>query len=322
MVQGQRPPDKGKPVICSCCKYSSAGKKTLIYSSRDVRTLLTMLVVINKATEVKALLDSGVSNSFIHQDTAKKLKLKLLRKEEAQSVNDTQGQSLGWITHIARVTLEAANHQEEINLNVIPLGIHGLVMGLPWLQKHDPNIKWSERKIQFSSPFCKNHCIRKAYGRLRDNKGRFIPREVNLQHPLDEEEVNEMAIDALVENPIEHHKPGKNKSLQGVPTKYHNFADVFDLEKARSMPADRGVWNFKINFIEGWEDKLPKPAKQYRLSMDEQKLKQETIKELLEAGMICPSTSPIAAPCFFVPKKDRMLHVKISGSYNLVALCM
>ena len=84
---------------------------------------------------------------------------------------------------------------------------------------------------------------------------------MELQHPLEDEEVNKMAIDAIVENPIEHHEPGKNKSIQGVPTEYHGFVDVFDLEKARSMPADRGVWNFKIDFIEGWEDKLPKPAK-------------------------------------------------------------
>jgi hypothetical protein len=95
-----------------------------------------------------------------------------------------------------------------------------------------------------------------------------------------------------------------SETIKGVPKEYHDFKDVFDLQEARKMPKDRGVWNFKIDFVEGWENKLPKPAKRYRLSMEEQELEKETIKELLEAGMIRPSTSPIAAPCFFVPKKD------------------
>ena len=77
--------------------------------------------------------------------------------------------------------------------------------------------------------------------------------------------------------PPEHHRSGKElcnssfeqaeseqkKNLQGVPVEYYDFADVFDLKKARIMPRDRGIWNFKIEFIEGWEDKLPRVAKRY-----------------------------------------------------------
>jgi len=117
--------------------------------------------------------------------------------------------------------------------------------------------------------------------------------------------IDKMAIDALVKSPIEHHKPGQKDHMRGVPVEYHNFVDVFNLEKARVMPKGRGIWNFKFDFIEGWEDKLPKPAKRYQLTKEEQELEKETITELLEASMICPSKSPIAAPCFFVPKKDR-----------------
>ena len=87
-----------------------------------------MPVVINKATELKALLDSGASSNFIHQDTAKKLGLTLLKKKEPQPVNDIQGKNLGWISHYVEVLLEAAHHQETINLDVIPQGIHGLVI--------------------------------------------------------------------------------------------------------------------------------------------------------------------------------------------------
>jgi hypothetical protein len=262
-----------------------------------------MPVVINKTTQERALVDSGASDNFIHQETARSLGLKLQKKKEPQAVNDIQGRNLGWISHYVTVLLEAAHHQEEIDLNVVPLGIHGLVVGLPWLQKHNPDIEWREKRIKFSSPFCKWKCIKKAYERLRDDKGKFTPRKDQVQLE-DTNGTEHMELDAILPNSTEHHGSEQHESMKGVPAEYHDFADVFNLEEARTMPKDRGLWNFKINFIEGWEDKLPKPARRYRLSADEQKLEQETIKELLAAGMIRPSTSPIAAPCFFVPKKD------------------
>ena len=70
------------------------------------------------------------------------------------------------------------------------------------------------------------------------------------------------------------------------------------------MPQDRGEWNFKIDFIEGWEKKLPKPVKRYQLTQAEQQVELETLQELQEAGMIQPSRSLVTAPTFFIPKKD------------------
>src|SRR5258708_34284776 len=122
------------------------------------------------------------------------------------------------------------------------------------------------------------------------------------EHPLERHQSGRKQTE---KRPLECHQPGRNRDLEGVPVEYHDFTDIFDTKKARSMPEDWGIWNFKIDFIEGWQDKLPKPSRRYRLSADKQQLERDTIKELLGASMICPSMSPIVAPCFFVPKKDR-----------------
>src|SRR5882757_2258016 len=127
LVQKKRPPDKSKFVLCSCCKYSSAGKKTVIYSSETVRKLLTIPVVINAAREQKALLDSGASGNFIHKETAREMGLKPIALKEPQMVNDIQGKQLAEISHCVKVALQVVHHREDIELNVIPLGIHGLV---------------------------------------------------------------------------------------------------------------------------------------------------------------------------------------------------
>jgi len=52
---------------------------------------------------------------------------------------------------------------------------------------------------------------------------------------------------------------------------------------------------------------LPKPAKVYLLSVSERNSLDLWIDEELRKGYIQPSTSPIAAPFFFVKKHDRSL---------------
>ena len=313
---------------------------------------MTLPVDINKETEVKALIDSGASSNFMHEETARKIGAKLTKREEPQPVKDIQGKTLGWIDSYAKVTMNIDSHKEEIKFYIIPLGIHGLVLGLPWLQKHDPEIKWSERKLRLNSSYCKQNCIKKG-SRDQGTKGKGVPlaqkRLENLE--LEDDEIDDFTLNVLQHSPIEYHESGRNseqknptechgsgrnkepkspieyhdsgknsetmnllkyhetrkeqkEDLQGVPVAYHDFEDVFDLQRARRMPEDRGLWNFKIEFIDGWEDKLPKTAKGYRLTQEEQRLEQETIDELLESGMISPSQSPVGAPCFFVGKKD------------------
>ena len=89
-----------------------------------------------------------------------------------------------------------------------------------------------------------------------------------------------------------------------MPKELFEYLDVFNDRKAKEMPQDRGEWNFQIEFIEGWEKKLPKPAKRYHLTEAEQQAEIETLQELQDARMIQPSRSPVTAPTFFVPKKD------------------
>ena len=52
------------------------------------------------------------------------------------------------------------------------------------------------------------------------------------------------------------------------------------------------------------DTKLPKPAKVYPLSLAERNSLDTWIDEELRKGYIRPSTSPIAAPFFFVKKHD------------------
>ena len=49
---------------------------------------------------------------------------------------------------------------------------------------------------------------------------------------------------------------------------------------------------------------LPKPSKPYRLTLGQMEEAKKQLQELEDTGMIESSDSPLAAPLFFIPKKD------------------
>jgi len=79
---------------------------------------------------------------------------------------------------------------------------------------------------------------------------------------------------------------------------------VFSKNKSERMPIQK-PYDHAIDFVEG--AMLPKPAKVYLLSLVERNSLDIWIDEELRKGYIRPSTSPIAAPFFFVKKYDGSL---------------
>jgi hypothetical protein len=52
------------------------------------------------------------------------------------------------------VTMVINDYKEEIRLHCITIGNSPIIIGLLWLQKHNPNIDWKEGKITFDSEKC------------------------------------------------------------------------------------------------------------------------------------------------------------------------
>jgi hypothetical protein len=77
------------------------------------------------------------------------------------------------------------------------------------------------------------------------------------------------------------------------------FPDVF-LEELPGMPPDRDI-EFVIELKPGTAPIYKTP---YRMATPELAELKEHVKELLEKGFTCPSSSPWGAPVIFVPKKD------------------
>jgi hypothetical protein len=51
------------------------------------------------------------------------------------------------------------NHYEIIRLHCITIGNLPIIVGLPWLRKHNPNIDWREGRVMFDSARCAKECL-------------------------------------------------------------------------------------------------------------------------------------------------------------------
>jgi hypothetical protein len=100
------------------------------------------------------------------------------------------------------------------------------------------------------------------------------------------------------------HKNSETKSFRdSAPDYLHDFEDVFSKTSFDELPA-RKPWDHAIELI---PDAQNKSCKVYPLSISEQEQLDKLLEENLTSGRICPSKSLMAAPFFFVKKKDGLL---------------
>ena len=85
-----------------------------------------------------------------------------------------------------------------------------------------------------------------------------------------------------------------------LPEALHKYTSVFDEEDAKRFPPSRS-YDHRIELKEGF---VPKVAKVYPLSRQEEQMLDEFIDDNLAKGYIVPSTSDQASAVFFVAKKD------------------
>jgi len=90
-----------------------------------------------------------------------------------------------------------------------------------------------------------------------------------------------------------------------LPAYVAEFQSMFAKKDFDMLPEHR-KWDHAIELIPGAE---PKSSKVYPLSLLEQTELDAFLEENLRTGRIRPSKSPIAAPVFFIKKKDGSLRL-------------
>jgi len=92
---------------------------------------------------------------------------------------------------------------------------------------------------------------------------------------------------------------------ESVPSQFHDFEEVFSKVSFDAL-LDHKPWDHAIELE--FRAKASS-TKVYPLSLNEQTELDAFIEENLALGRICPSKSPMAAPVFFIKKKDGSLRL-------------
>jgi len=221
----------------------------------------------------KSLINSGAGGNFIDQNFAKAQGFELTPLAKPIQVFNVDGtlKKKGTIKHYVDLKLTIHGRKKTTRILVTGLGKQKIILGFPWLQKHNPDIDWKEGTFKW----------RKAKNTPKPSMKGIKDQDAHLnstQHPLSdeekellirftermEEEDGNIEINAKVtasqQLHFTHDEKKKEISLEErIPKEYHKFLDVFDEKKADQFPEER-VWDHKIEMKDGF---IPKSFKNY-----------------------------------------------------------
>jgi hypothetical protein len=107
------------------------------------------------------MVNCRATENFIDERYAKQNNILLRQKAIPHRVLVVDGWEVANrpVTHDAVVDLMINNHYETIRLHCITIGNLPIIVGLPWLKKHNPNINWKEGYIMFNSARYTKECM-------------------------------------------------------------------------------------------------------------------------------------------------------------------
>jgi len=218
---------------------------------------------------VKALLDSGATGLFMDMTFAREKGFKMERMKNPLLVKNVDGTVNvgGAIMHQVECNMFFKGHVERVRMDVCNLGKTEVILGMPWLAAHNPEIDWEKGEVKMTRcpPLC---------GKRKQEEKKKEVKKV-------EKDENEETLRKL------------------VPKRFWKWRKVFGKRESERMPV-RKAWDHAIELKEGF---TPKKEKVYSLSREEREEVQAFVEDQLRKGYIRPSKSPQTSPVHFVAKR-------------------
>ena len=198
-----------------------------------------------KRMTVKVLLDSGATGLFINTKFAKEKKFKLERLKNpllVRNMNRTINMGEA-ITHQVKCNIFFKKHVEKARIDVCNLGKIEVILGIPQLAVHNPEIDWKKEEVKMIQclPICRKR-------KQKTQKKRQVKK-------------------------IEKGKTVKEL----VSRRFWKQKKVFEKEKSERIPT-RKLWNHTIELKEGF---VLKKEKVYSLSREKREKVQAFVEDQL-----------------------------------------
>ena len=270
---------------------------------------------IQEGITVEALLDSGATGLVMSLEFARKKEFKLKKLKRPMQVRNVNGSfnREGPIENTVEVNVYYKGHVERTEIDIIGGQKWGVILGMPWLERHNPEIDWKMgevkitrcpeeygkqwRPVQGKSGWekQKEEEEKEEAGKRREEKEKRKIRKKGKTM-----EVKKVAEEWEIWNKEKEVAKSEEEAKKLVPEKFHKWIKVFRKKQSERMPT-RKVWDHAIDVKERF---MPRKGKVYPLSREEREEVREFMKEQLRKGYIRLSKSPQMAPVFFVGKKN------------------
>jgi len=139
----------------------------------------------HEGMSVKALLDSGAMGMFADKKFVERNGFRLEKLERPVRIRnvDGTGNSGGLVTHKIEVKIYYQGHVERMKLDICDLGRTEVVLGMPWLAAHNPEINWEigEVRITKCPPLCGKNKERKERQELKEARRRKTEEEAAIR---------------------------------------------------------------------------------------------------------------------------------------------
>jgi len=113
---------------------------------------------MHKGVTIKVLLDNSATGMIMDKKTAAKHGFRLQKLERSVRVKNINGMynSGGAITHQIEVNVYYKSYVERMRMDICDLGRTEVILGIPWLAAHNPEINWEIEEVKMTRcpPLC------------------------------------------------------------------------------------------------------------------------------------------------------------------------
>ena len=285
--------DLGEKVICSVSGAESEG----VYLGSSPAMLVSVCLEIEvsgetlaNVSESSALLDSGASVNLISESlvmTAGIPVVKKARPYEIAFADKIRTSKIEFET--TPFWLVIGSHRERIVMDVLTALSFPLVIGLPWLEHHNPDVDWKARNLRFSNCSCEAGIVSGGIDLASPDVLSFVASVIRFGEGFEDDDIFDHDVNLF-------------EDLTRLPECYTEFKDVFSETNADILPEHR---RFDCEIELKSLDAVPPFRPIYNLGEADRTELKKYIEDMLAKGFIRASKSPAGAAVFFVPKKDR-----------------
>lgn len=255
---------------------------------------------------VKALIDSGADASTISSRLLDAIPLPQREETRTQLKGEFGGQTTALTK--ARLVGKLTDHwgltrMWPLNAFVVEKQDYDLILGLPWLEKEDPIIRFKDKIISWPPSkegmalIASRRDLKKA---LQEARGAAVtlPEEPN---------ENSLVIRRVMTGKQTTGQEAKEdlEPKEGeVPQEYLSLLQ--DIQERRGVGPVKATTTHRIELLDG---ETPPYGPIYPLAAVEQEVLKDYLAKALRLGWIRSSLSPAGAPILFVPKKNGKLRL-------------